>query len=237
MRSLRICSSRSCRRGRSGAARARSRESARCGRAGGRKIACVLMRRTLRPLDPSHVLWIGGGLEPGSPRSRGRSSGPVSISGCTRSTITTVCATAAAAGRGGRRMPPQATPAELVESFVTMSRHRFRLVLRGSAPDPPSPVRSSRARSCCPTSVAAVLRDLTGTQLVVIASHRRGSTCREVRRADRAAFAGRARVLRLTTTRRRSGTDRRDWSQTRGRAVAARVPGEPVLSAAGDRSP
>ena len=107
-------------------------------------------------MDLSHVLWIGGG--PGS----GKSSIAQALSQRFDLQLYAIDdhdraheprLPVVAAGS-----PAQATPDELLERFVTTSRHRFRLVLEDLAALPPSPLAIVEGAPLFPTLVAAVLR-------------------------------------------------------------------------------
>jgi hypothetical protein len=118
-------------------------------------------------VDLSHVLWIGGG--PGS----GTSAVARALA---RRFDLQLYAVDDHAGAHERRMPrtevlPVAavTPAELVDRFVKVSRHRFRLVLEDLAALPPSPLAIVEGPQLFPASVAAVLRE-PGHALFLIAS-------------------------------------------------------------------
>jgi hypothetical protein len=90
-----------------------------------------------------------------------------------------------------------ATPAELVDRFVTTSRHRFRLVLEDVAALPPSPLAIVEGAQLFPTSVAAVLRDPGHALFVLSNPNAEDATAFDALIARR--FAWEASDLRLTT--------------------------------------
>ena len=162
-RSLRICSSRSCRRARSGAA-GRVVVDRLVVPGGGAEDRVGAHAPYITAVDLSHVLWIGGGQGSGKtsvaralvPAVRSRSSTTsIGEPGCT--------------SRGCRRTEfgslsmderwLHATPAQMLDWFVTNSRHRFRLVLEDLAALPASPLAIVEGPQLFPTSVAAVLRE------------------------------------------------------------------------------
>jgi hypothetical protein len=108
-------------------------------------------------VDLSDVLWIGGG----------QGSGTSSIAtALARRFDLQLYSVDDHASLHEPRMPTtesgalsEATPAELVDRFVTASRHRFRLVLEDLAALPSSPPAIVEGRQLFPTSVAAVLRE------------------------------------------------------------------------------
>jgi hypothetical protein len=125
-----------------------------------------------------------------------------------------------------------ATPSELVDRFVTASRHRFRLVLEDLAALPASPLAIVEGAQLFPTSVGAVLRDpvqalfLLPSQLLTDVDERR-ATAFDALIARR--FAWEASDLRLKTL-----TVDAPLDELTERAAAHFLP---VVSAAADRSP
>jgi hypothetical protein len=113
-------------------------------------------------VDLSHVLWIGGG----------QGSGKTSIAlALARRFDLQLYNVDRRTWVHEPRMPEtefrslsmderwvESTPAQMLDWFLTMSRHRFRLVLEDLATLPPSPVAIVEGPQLFPTSVAAVLR-------------------------------------------------------------------------------
>jgi hypothetical protein len=126
----------------------------------------------------------------------------------------------------------EATPTELVDRFVTSSRHRFRLVLEDLPALPASPLAIVEGTQLFPTSVAAVLRDprhalfLLPSQLFTDADEQ-GATAFDALIARR--FAWEASDLRLRTL-----TVDAPLDELTERAAAHFLP---VIRAATDRSP
>jgi hypothetical protein len=121
----------------------------------------------------------------------------------------------------------QATPAELVDWFVTASRHRFRLVLEDLAALPPSPLAIVEGVQLFPTSVAAVLRDPRHALFLLSNLDEQRATTFDVMIARR--FAWEASDLRLKTL----PVDA-PLGEMIERAAAHFLP---LISGAGDRSP
>jgi hypothetical protein len=113
-------------------------------------------------VDLSHVLWIGGG------QGSGKSSIARALS---RRFDLRLYVIDFRVWAHEPRMPEtefralsmderwvDATPRQMLDWFVTTSRHRFRLVLEDLAALPPSPVAIVEGSQLLPTSVSAVLR-------------------------------------------------------------------------------
>jgi hypothetical protein len=146
-------------------------------------------------VDLSHVLWIGGG------QGTGKSAIARALSDRFDLRLYAVDdhdrVHESRLPGAAPDVPPQATPAELVESFVTLSRHRFRLVLEDLAGLPPSPLAIVEGTQLFPTSVAAVLRDPRHALFVIPDLEGQPVATFDVLVAQR--FAWEARDLRLTT--------------------------------------
>jgi hypothetical protein len=175
-------------------------------------------------VDLSHVLWIGGG------RGTGKSAIAQALSERFDLRLYAVDdhdqTHEPRLPASGPDLSPQATPAELVESFVTKSRHRFRLVLEDLAGLPPSPLAIVEGIQLFPTSVAAVLRDPRHALFVLPDLEGQPAATFDVLIAQR--FAWEARDLRLTTLVGGGPID-----ELVERAAAQFLP---VISAARDRS-
>jgi 2-phosphoglycerate kinase len=105
-------------------------------------------------VDPSRALWIGG--PPGS----GASSVAAALADRFALALYRVDDHAS---EHERRLPPSAVaspaPDEMLRSFVTHSRHRFRLVLEDLRELPDEPAAIVEGAHLFPTSVSAVLRE------------------------------------------------------------------------------
>ncbi len=108
-------------------------------------------------MDLSHVLWIGGG------QGSGKSSIARALSRRFDLQLYAIDdhdrAHEPRLPTSGHGLPDEATTAELLERFVTTSRHRFRLVLEDLAALPASRLAIVEGTQLFPTSVAAVLRE------------------------------------------------------------------------------
>jgi chloramphenicol 3-O-phosphotransferase len=147
-------------------------------------------------VDLSQVLWLGGG------RGTGKSSIARALSQRFDLQLYTVDDHDQAheprlpgAYRPGS--PGEASSAELLERFVTRSRHRFRLVLEDLAALPAAPLAIVEGAQLFPTSVAAVLRDPRHALFLLPDVDAERAATFDVRIAQR--FAWEARDLRLVT--------------------------------------
>jgi hypothetical protein len=108
-------------------------------------------------VDLSHVLWIGGG----------QGSGRASVARALARRFDLQLYAIDDRDRAHeprmpvftRDAPTRVASAELLERFLTTSRHRFRLVLEDLAALPASPPAIVEGTQLFPTSVAAVLRE------------------------------------------------------------------------------
>jgi shikimate kinase len=100
-------------------------------------------------VDLSHVLWIGGG-----PRS-GKSA--VARELARRLDLQLYSVDEHVEAHEPRL--PSVAAGETIDGFLTLSRHRFRLVLEDLAALPPAPLAIVEGLVLFPTSVAAVLRE------------------------------------------------------------------------------
>jgi hypothetical protein len=146
-------------------------------------------------VDLSHVLWIGGGQGSGASAIASELARRFDLQ--LYATDDHDRAHEPRMPRTGPTLDSGATPAELVDRFVTISRHRFRLVLEDLAALPPSPLAIVEGTQLFPTSVAAVLRDPSHALFVLSNPDAEHATGFDVLIARR--FAWEASDLRLTT--------------------------------------
>jgi hypothetical protein len=176
-------------------------------------------------VDLSHVLWIGGG------QGSGASSIARALSRRFDLQLYAIDDHDRAHEPRMPRMEPaphsEATPSELVDRFVTSSRHRFRLVLEDLAALPASPHAIVEGTQLFPTSVAAVLRDPRHALFLLPSLDEQGATAFDALIARR--FAWEASDLRLKTL-----TVDAPLDELTERAAEHFLP---VISAGADRSP